>query len=282
MLRRLATRALLPRLSAGTLPPWLARRAHAWLAQEPALARIYDALRRSERSASSEASLSGGQRDLLEALVLGAPGVVVARQAGGGARVPAWSGALAAAAVVLFVVTARAPLPGLGALEARGERLRTEAVGVKVTCLASDGHRVVDTATGGARQSLDELSCPRGSLLAFSTTNLGHQTRHMFVVGVGTDGERRWYAPFARDAAATPVPAGQVDALLPTLADTSTMPADERVSLFVLISDEPFDAARIERELASSAQRGVPLAHLERLPLVDVPLQARIDVVMAR
>jgi hypothetical protein len=289
MLRRSLTWMLLPRLAAGTLPGWLARPLHEAVRTDGELGRAYDALRRAERAAAAPAAapaaVTAAQRDLLEALVLGGPTAAPAR-----ARrfaLPGAAAALAAAAVVGFVVLRPAGDDGgdrafpLGDLAARSERLHAEPLGVKVSCVRTvDGeNQVVGSATAGARQSGDVLSCPHGSLLAFSTTNLGAETRHMFVVGVGEDGARRWYAPFDRDAAATAVPAGQVDAVLPTLADTSSMPADARLSLFILISDEPFDAAAVERQLASSALRGVPLSRLERLPLMDVPLQGRIDVV---
>lgn len=296
MLRRALAWKLLPRLAAGTLPAWLAARLHETVRSDPELGRAWDGLRRAERAAapglSVSMSVTNAQADLLEALVLGAVRPEPSRRR---LAVPGVAGALAAAAVVAFVVVRPAAGPAsadqafpIGDLAARGERLKTEPVGVKVTCLArgaamgTGAAQVLDAATAGARQTGDVLTCPTGSLLAFSTTNLGQETRHVFVVGVGPDGSRRWYAPFESNADAMAVPAGQVDVVLPTLADTSTMPADPRVSLFVLISDAPFAATSIERQLQSSAQRGLPLSSLERLPLVDVPLQARIDVVSAR
>lgn len=288
MLRRVLAQKLLPRLAAGTLPAWMARPLHETVRSDPELGRAWDGLRRAERAAAPKSVVTAGQADLLEALVLGSLPPEPARASR--LVVPGLGGALAAAAVAAFVVVRPATPPAgagdhafpIGSLAARGERLKSEPVGVKVTCLEGGaGGRVLDAATAGARQTGDVLTCPTGSLLAFSTTNLGQETRHVFVVGVGPDGSRRWYAPFERDAGAAAVPAGQVDVVLPTLADTSTMPADPRVSLFVLISDEPFAATSIERQLASSVQRGLPLSSLERLPLVDVPLQARIDVVRA-
>lgn len=296
MLRRALAWKLLPRLAAGTLPAWLAARLHETVRSDPELGRAWDGLRRAERAAAPGVSVTSAQADLLEALVLGAISPEPRRRH---LTVPGVAGALAAAAVVAFVVVRPAAGPAsadrapdqpfpIGDLAARGERLKTEPVGVKVTCLSRDAAsgggaaQVLDAATAGARQTGDVLTCPTGSLLAFSTTNLGQEIRHVFVVGVGPDGSRRWYAPFESNADAMAVPAGQVDVVLPTLADTSTMPADPRVSLFVLISDAPFAATSIERQLQSSAQRGLPLSSLERLPLVDVPLQARIDVVSAR
>lgn len=291
MWRRFLASKLLPQLAGGALPGWFSRTLHAAVRDDPELGARYDALRRIERAASGHSGVSRAQADLLENLVLdavAAPSPQRSRSLG----LSAGAGALAACALLVFAVIpprmdddVSAAFP-VGELAARSARLEREPLGVKVTCLHADPQNaaaasVVDTATAGARQSGDVLTCPRGSLVAFATTNLGAEARHVFVVGIGPRGDRRWYAPFDKGASATLVPPGQVDAVLPTLADTAGMPPDSRVSLFVLLSDQPFEASAIERQLESSARKGVPLQSLERLPLVDVPLQARIDVVSA-
>jgi hypothetical protein len=283
MWRRPIVSFLMPWLAAGRLPSPLASVVHRWLREDVELATLYHALRRCELARGVPAPLSAGQRDLLESLVLAA--ATHERRATSGAAAGV-AGVLAVASVLAFAVLPQRPAdPGehafpIGDLAARGERLKQDALGVKVTCLGErDGApSALGSATGGARHSGDTLPCPRGSLLAFSTTNLGSQPRHVFVVGIGADGAPRWYAPFSRDAAARVVPAGQVDAALPVLADTSTMPDDAAVTLFVLMSDQAFTASSVERQIASSSRRAVPLKHLERLPLVDIPLQARIDL----
>ena len=56
------------------------------------------------------------------------------------------------------------------------------------------------------------------------------------------------------------------------------MPDDADVSLFVLVSDRPFDGALVREKLERSAANGLLLDRVERLPL-DVPWQARIDMV---
>ncbi len=267
---------LLPRYAAGTLSPFLARRVRAALAADPALAAAYDALRRAERAASGQ-PLSSGQRETLEALLFSgplsgeSPAPAVAR---GRVGWSAWGSALAAAAVVAFAVVRVDPPahgPGsVGALEARGAHIAKDPVGVKVSCLTRD-NAIVDTATAGARRALDVLRCPASSLLAFSTTNLSHETRQVFVVGVAPDGSRRWYAPFT--GASVAVGPGVIDNVLPSLADTLGMPGGD-VTLFVLVSDTAFSADQLERQLKKSA---LPLGHLDRLP-VDVPLQARIEL----
>jgi hypothetical protein len=99
----------------------------------------------------------------------------------------------------------------------------------------------------------------------------------MFVVGVGPQGDLRWYAPFNKGGAARAVAPGEVDTVLPELADTSAMPQDGHVTLHVLVSDEAFDAGMIERQLNRARVPLGSLAALDRLP-VDVPLQARIDL----
>lgn len=277
--RHLLARSLLPRYAAGNLPSplrnWVGRR----LQHDAELAARYDALRRAERVAAKGAPLSAGQVDLLESAILDAVAGAGAPQRSRvrGSLVP---GLLAAAAVSLFVVVARPPAGddarfGVGDLAARGAALQQHPLGIKVACVMNEA--VIDSASAGARDSGDVLRCGKGGLLAFSTTNLAGETRHVFVVGIAKDGSRRWYAPFDKDGGSVIMPAGQVDALLPTLADTSTMPGDD-VALFVLLSDEAFSGRDVERQLASSERGGTPLGRLERLP-VSVPLQGRIELV---
>lgn len=278
--RHMLARSLLPRYAAGNLPGalrnWVAGRLHA----DGTLAAAYDALRRAERAAANGAPLSAGQLDLIEGAVLDALENQGAQKRSR-MRTVLLPAALAAGALAVVVV-ARPPAGednpfGVGDLASRGAALQQHPLGMKVACVQGDV--VVDSASAGARDSGDTLSCGKGGLLAFSTTNLAGETRHVFVVGVTRDGTRRWYAPFDKTAASVAMPAGQVDALLPTLADTSTMPDDD-VALFVLLSDQPFAAADVERQLAASERHGTPLGRLERLP-VGVPLQGRIELVRA-
>ena len=104
MLRRALARFWMPRLAAGTLPSWLAARLHAAVRTDPQLARAYGALRRAERTSSPDRALSGGQRDLLESLVLGGALEAAPARSGAGLALPGFAGALAAAAVLMFVV----------------------------------------------------------------------------------------------------------------------------------------------------------------------------------
>lgn len=283
--RRLLAHALLPRYATGALPRPLRTMVRHRLESDPELAAIYQALRRTERVAAHGAELSAGQLDLIEANLLDAIEREPAHTSAQAFRVPRspvalWSGALAAGALGLLFVLAKpaghdASPFGVGDLEARGAALQEHPLGVSVACVLGDA--VIDSASAGARESGDTLRCAKGGLLAFSTTNLAGDVRHVFVVGIAKDGARRWYAPFDKSGSSVAVPAGQVGQLLPTLADTSAMPDDD-VTLFVLLSDQAFSAADVERQLAASERRGVPLGHLERLP-VGVPLQGHIDVV---
>jgi hypothetical protein len=284
--RTVLARRLLPSLAAGTLSPFWTTTARRWVAASPELSAEYEALRRAEHVASGHSQpLSAAQRDVVRAMLfasldasLDAPGADHAHTTSHAAShrpalVSGIAGALACASLALFVVVA----PDVSVeddLRARGAKIEKDAVGVKVTCLAADGSRVLDSATAGARQSGARLSCTHGALLAFATTNLGAEERHIFVVGIGPGGEPRWYAPFGKDGAAQRAQPGEVDVVLPLLADTRTMPADDAVTLHVLVSDEAIDGESLARQLARAT---LPLDKLDRLP-VDVPVQARIDV----
>lgn len=306
--RSLLARALLPVYANGRLPAAFAQFVRAALERDARLARTYTALRRLERAIAPGAPMSAAQRDLIERGVLASmePPVV------GGAGLARWASgwaplAAATACVAVFGVIGRgerdardelhelhelheldlAPhfVYGVGDgddLAARTAALAQEPLGVKVTCVHGD--RVVDSATAGARRSSDAMRCPVGTsaapaLLAFAVTNLSDDERWMFVVGVAGDGSARWYAPFDREAKAVRAAPGADNKLLPALSDMSAMPADERVTLHVLMSDKPFLGDDVDRQLDAARQRGVPLGSLEKLPLPDIPLQARVDMV---
>jgi hypothetical protein len=181
---------------------------------------------------------------------------------------------MAAAAVAVFLALPRAPGEEVQAdvLTSRGG---DDALGVRVRCLleGAAGPSVVDTAAAGARTPVAALHCPRGGLLAFSTTNLSETDQHVFVVGLTSAGERRWLAPFTAGGRSAWAPAGAIDQPLDIVADTTQLP-DDIAALHVLIGPRPFDGDSVERQLARSPQ--LPLGKLGRLP-VDIPVQARIE-----
>lgn len=267
----------------GRLPRFLARRVAARLAHDVELAAAYDALMRAERVAGGT-PLTSSQRERLASAILDSvtststststsaststADSLARRLLGRGAPFAV----VGAAAAVLFVVVRE---PESGGLTPRGDHGQRELVGVKATCLSPDGARIVDTATVGAVRHADRLDCPGGSLIAFSTTNTGSVDRHVFVVGVTASGERRWYSPFG-ESSSVRVPAGAADDVLSPVADTRGMSA-EPVTLHVLISDEPFSAREVERQLATAVERGMSVGRADRLP-VDVRVQARIDL----
>lgn len=272
---------LLPRYSAGGLPPWLAGVVRQGLEESPDLAEAYTALRRAERGlagATPRPATSASQRELLEELLfaqLPAPTSEKAPAAGWARALPVLA---AAASVGLFVMVAADPEEGFSTadLAARGAALSAHPLGVRVSCVADE--RVVDDATAGARRASDRLECPRSGLLGFALTNLSTQARWVFVVGVAPDGAARWYAPFERSGAAFEAGAGADNQVLPALGALGGMPSDERVTLYVLLSDRPFSGADVERQLEAARGRGTPLGALDRLPLPDIPLQARIEL----
>jgi hypothetical protein len=298
-------RFLLPRYAAGALPRPLARHVRRALDRDAALAAAYDALRRAERHAAGGAALSSGQLDVILDRVLGSvvdsvledvDDAAAAQHASSSASASSsssWFPALGAAACAAAVlVVARPAVPGpdpgpagagvvgeavaVGTLQGRGAASTTghhEPLGVRIRCL--DETRVRDEATAGARQRGADLECDASALLAFSTTNLAAQPRYAFVVGLDEDGGRVWLGPFARDAAATPIPAGAVDVVLPELAPMASLPG--QVTLHVLLGDAPFTGADVERRLAVAERSAVPLGRLDRLP-VDVAVQSHLTL----
>lgn len=273
---------LLPRYAAGDLPPWLGRVVRDGLSESPDLAEAYGALRRAERLAPAPEQrrpTTAAQRELLEASLFATlPPTAEPRPAR--RWVPALPALAAAACVGLFVLVAN---PGAesdafsaGDLAARGAALSAHPLGVRVSCVA--GERVLDDATAGARRASDRLECPRDGLLGFAMTNLSEEARWVFIVGVAPDGATRWYAPFERGSSAFEAGAGADNQVLPALGALAGMPHDPRVTLYVLLSDRPFTGADVERQLEAARARGTPLGALERLPLADIPLQGRIEL----
>src|SRR4051812_36382388 len=157
-LRTVIARRLLPRLVGGTLPVRVARFVHAAMRADPELSAAYDALRRIEGADKlSEAPLSSGQLDFLEALIVDAASKApadVEERASHRRFSLLGAPALAAAALVVFVVLPRATGERDGAdrihvgdLNARGAKLAQAPLGVKVTCMSADGAHVIGTAT---------------------------------------------------------------------------------------------------------------------------------------
>ena len=278
-------RMLLSRYAGGTLPRVMAQLVRDALAVDPALAEAYTALRRGERAAAGGAHTSASQRDLLEAAL-----ITSGARTNGPNRSILFAPLAACASLAIFVIVSDTQTVGthavgprsvgthaVGTLAARSAALAQDPLGVKVSCVHEE--RVVDTATAGARRPSDALTCPADAMLAFSLTNLGQDERFVFVVGVAKDGGTRWYAPFDRTASSVRAAAGRDDEVLPVLGDMRGMPNDEHVTLHVLLSDAPFEARDVERQIVSAQRRGVPIGSVEKLPLPNIPLQARVDMV---
>jgi hypothetical protein len=189
-------------------------------------------------------------------------------------------GALAAsAALFLFFVDDNAsPTHSDDVLQARGVA-ELPMVGVRVRCLASrdeGGVTVAASAEAGPKAPLGAMPCQAGNLLSFAVTNVDEDPVHIFIVGLaGRD--LRWYAPFDANARSVTVNPGTRDEPLATLADTSTLPASARTTLYLLFSPHALDGRTIRAELDAASRRGSLTSALDRLP-VGVRWQARIEL----
>ena len=267
-------RALLSRLLAGTLPPKLASRLHQSIARDPEWLSAYDVLRQAERRAAGNVDVTEAQVALFERIVVAqaaatAPSRTAPRAALGLALA-------AAAAVAVFIAV---PRPSEEGWATRSASPHDSKIGVRVRCLVSAprGTRLLSESVLSPEQRPAQLSCPSDGLLAFSVTNLASAPRHVFLVGIGARNELRWYAPFEPQAGSVQVGAGEVDRVLETLAELKGLPAEERVTLFALFSDEPVDGVSLEARLKDARARGIPLSKVDRLP-VGVQLQARAEL----
>ena len=263
---------LLPRYAAGALPVSVARHVRGAIDDDDDLAAAYDALRFVDRTHGAAGGLSGAQKDLLLGAILDATPMTAATTA---------SPATATASCTSWWSLA-GPVTGIAACAAllivfNGDDLQnrggddTAPLGVRVRCVVNGA--VVDEAAAGARQTGADLDCPAGALLAFSTTNLSADVRYAFVIGLTDGGAPRFLPPCGAASAARAVEAGSVDAVVDVLAP---LPADV-TSLFVLIDAAPFVGDEIERRLQRAARAGLPLSHLDKLP-VDVATQGRLTV----
>jgi hypothetical protein len=281
-LQRAIAARLLPRYASGTLPAVLRGLVRDVLDDDADLAARYHLLRRLERAAAGDDdSVSAAQEDVILAGVLDGldrdPSTVTTASS---LRLSTWSGALAAAVAVAFVVVS--PGPGVDPIEpsplglqARGD-LDEAPLGLRVRCVDGSGSRVLDDATAGARQKVGALSCVDDGLLAFSLTNLSPHERFVFVVGVAEDGRVVYLPPFGEDARALSVASGAVDVVVDRLAPMPVLDGGG-LTLHVLVDDAPFSGADIGRRLQAASVAAVPLSSLDRLP-VDVDVQARLNL----
>jgi hypothetical protein len=283
-LQRAIAARLLPRYASGTLPGVLRRLVQGALAGDADLAARYHLLRRLECAARGEdASVSAAQEDVILAGVFdGLDGLDRKHSTvttASSLRLSTWSGALAAAAAVAFVVVAPGPSADPDhtptGLQARGDSDEAP-LGLRVRCVDGSGSRVLDDATAGARQKVGSLSCVDDGLLAFSLTNLSPQERFVFVVGVDETGRVVSLPPFGEGAPALPVAPGAVDVVVERLAPMPVL-GDGGLTLHVLVDNAPFTGADVGRRLQTANAAALPLSSLDRLP-VDVEVQARLNL----
>jgi hypothetical protein len=269
MIMRSLLQSLLPRYCQGTLPSplqWLVRQA---LVRDAQLALAYDGLRQAERLAAGHDGLLVSQQQMLwqrlqTSVPSTRPPVTFNRW-----MLPA---SLATAALAIAVFSPQTPSSSLGTLSARAALIEQQPLGVRARCLQAGV--VTAEAVAGARQAHGALSCDHSGLLALSTTNLAAEVRYAFVVGIDANHHWQYVPPFAADTPARAIAAGAVDDVLETLMPMGMMNT-AAVTLFVLLSEQPFAGDQVERQLQRASHAALPLAQLDRLP-IDVPIQARL------
>lgn len=272
-----ARRWALDRLVQERLPAPLRRWVHWRLRQGGSWSAEYDALRKAERAAQGAPPLSAAQLALIEQEVLSRVGGQ-ARAGRTRRRAAAWAlgTSLAGAAAALWLVVLQVPDAATprGGWRARGESSQGAAVvGLRVSCVARDGSRLVSQVEVGSRTPFGDLACGHDDLLGFEVFSRGAAPEHLFVVGVNARNGLRWLLPFGRDSGSVRVPHDVVGHALGQLADLSALPVDDQLSLFVLFRDQPISAGEIARAVDRAA--GVHLMGAERLP-VDADVQARV------
>jgi hypothetical protein len=282
-MHRIAT-ALLPRYCQGSLPSVVMAWMRAQLQTNAALAAMYDGLRAAERASAGHDGMSAGQLDnmwkhldeLLDADVVAAD---TRKQRWSFGAVGATMGAVAIAAAIVWWPRSvgEGVDGGLGTLTSRAAAMDQAPLGMRVRCLQDN--KVTADASAGARQHASTLQCGSLGLLAFSATNLSQEVRYAFVVGVDAENHVVFVPPFTAQTSALAVAAGRVDDVMESLMPMSA--AGDGLTLFVLMSDAPFDGGDIAQRLRSAQRAGLSLKSLDRLP-VDVPVQARIILETAR
>ncbi|HEY4223174.1 MAG TPA: hypothetical protein VGO62_17575, partial [Myxococcota bacterium] len=120
-------------------------------------------------------------------------------------------GALACAAVVLFVVVRGPPGGDRDALQMRGDG--ASKIGVHVRCLDVNAGTLLSEADVVAAAT---LACPARATLAFSATNTSKRTLYVSGIAVAdsADSAALFTLPFAGEAALA-IPSGAVDQALP-------------------------------------------------------------------
>ncbi|MDP2340763.1 MAG: hypothetical protein Q8O67_07390 [Deltaproteobacteria bacterium] len=270
-LRRLLTDVLLD----GRAPPWVLAFLHRRMLGDAVWRAHYHAVRSVERAAAGT-EFSAGQSALVERMLLDQ---LVPERKRRRRLAPLVAFAGVAAAVALLVVVPGSSVDSIEGWTGRGPAgdggdLR----GVRVRCVDRAVPRVLAEAEAAPGVRQGGLVCPRGALLSFSVTNRSNAAGYVFVVGLSPAGELRWYAPFVEGASSTPMPAGVVDELLPTAADTSAMPQDGRVTLHALFSKAPLSGVEVARRIRGATGHGVSVGALERLPIDDDVEQGRLEL----
>lgn len=263
---------LLSLLVSGLCPSPVARLLHRRVLADPQWAAAYHRARRAERAGSGR-SLSTGQADLLEQLILArVPAEASTATSSSGAT---WAPLAAACAVlVVFVIGAEPPGPHSVWTSRGGDD--APRVGMRARCIDKGAQRVVDQAEVGPRAMSDVLRCPRGSLLSFSMTNLEKEPVYVYAVGVTDGGSLRFFSPFDESSTSLRVDANTVDHPLDVVADTGSLPDDDGIALFTLFSTHALRGADIARSLRSAGHRAVRVRALDQLP-VDA-LTTRIEM----
>ncbi len=257
----------------GAWPRPVLRWMRSRIARSPHLRRAYDELSRAEHEASGS-PVSRAQADSIEAALFGELDRARASSPSRGLK---WGlpvlGATAAAA--FFVVVSNSSPDDLSPRSGAGG-----AIGITVRCLEkTEAIRVVGEVSAGPGQPSRTLRCPSDGLLGFAFTNTTEQDVHAFVVGVTTDDDVRWYAPFTPESESVHVPPGSADELLSTVADLSPMNSNERIVLRAVFFSDRMQGSTLEAVIEQSKERRLSPSRLERLPMRDT-VEARVELVV--
>lgn len=203
-----------------------------------------------ERALEGTDGLSARVLADLEARVMAAPGVAPPSWASRVARywhLPVLSLAAAGAVLLLFF---RAPLDTSGAPRGRGGSDPALAPRVQLLCVKQAGV-AADVAMSDADAAPPELPCDRDGVLGFAvTTPVGLAPRQLFVVGLGPDGQPRWYHPRPEENVSLTLPPGTLTGHVLPAVRLSVNHVTGSTHVWAIFSEAPLSVAQLSTALA--------------------------------
>jgi|GEM_PF-1442796 hypothetical protein len=186
---------------------------------------------------------------------------------------------LAAGAAAIAIVMLRMPAPSTGmdtntgqpqfAIRGGSANPDTDSAGIGLRAFCLDGKSGEPKEIKPTTAKSELQTCDLNQVLRFAYSNRG-KSRYLYLLGVDEKFQPYWYAPAPPETRSIAIAKDVNDGALERAVKLEVNHHAGLLRIFALFSEEPLEAATIEKALAEAKDAKGSLKGLDRLPIANI------------